>query len=64
MSEEQLSKEEREKREKRDLFLFNIVSEAKMYAFVEMAKRRLPPDQVKQYCEAMLERALKAKGVA
>lgn len=45
-------------------FWFNVIAEAKMKAYVMMAKTNLPPDQVRQFCEEMLARALKEKGVS
>jgi len=47
----------------KDRFLFNIVAEAKMKTFVEMALRTLPRDQVKQFCEVLLKRALDERGL-
>ncbi len=52
-----------EKKDEDRLRMFNLLAEAKLNALVEMVKRYYPPDQVKQFCEVMLERALKNKGV-
>ena len=49
--------------EEKQRAIFNIVAEAKMYSFVDMTKKTVPPDQVRQFCEGMLKRALEAKGV-
>lgn len=48
---------------KRKRFYFNVIAEAKMNAFVEMSLRNLPRDQVKQFCEVLLERALTERGL-
>lgn len=49
--------------EKKEIYLFNIVAEAKAYAYVQMAKKYMPTNQVRQYCTEMLERAFKKEGI-
>lgn len=47
----------------KERFYFNIIAEAKMNTFVDMTLKYVPRDQAKQFCEVMLARALKQKGV-
>jgi hypothetical protein len=47
----------------KEIYLFNIVTEAKMLTAVQMSKRYYPADQIRQFLVTMLEKALQREGI-
>ena len=52
-----------DKEKMKELYLFNIVAEAKAHAMVQMAKKYMPENQVRQYVTEMIERGFRREGI-
>jgi hypothetical protein len=49
--------------DKKEIYMFNIIAEAKALALVQMTKKYYPEDQVRQFVTEMVERGFKREGI-